>query len=153
MVFVLVTRSDVSASMDMGVGHSGIVKLCRYLNMNTITNTTYATHKSAVTYASQETACNILDNAAKVVRRVYAEYPSLADAELIDLRVSYDCSWMKHGHNSAYGICCVIDTDTGLVLDLTALSSYCQACSCAKGKVLSMGELTTLGRWTIYSVY
>ena len=89
----MVTRSVVSASMDIGVGHNGIVKLCRYLDMNFITHTTYATHKSAVTDASKETACNILDNAAKVVRRVYVEAdPSLADAELIDLTVSYDGS-------------------------------------------------------------
>ena len=64
----VVTRSVVSASMDMGVGHSGIVKLCRYLDMNAITDTTYATHRSAVTNASKETACNILGNAAKGVR-------------------------------------------------------------------------------------
>ena len=70
----VVTRSVVSASMDMGVGHSGIIKLCRYFDMNSITHTTYATHRSAVTDASKETACNILDNAAgKVVRHVYVE--------------------------------------------------------------------------------
>ena len=114
----VVTHSVVSASMD--VGHSGIVKLCRYLDMNSITHTTYATHRSAVTDASKETACNILDNAAKVVRCMYVEAdPSLADAELIDLTVSYDGSWVKRGHNLAYGIGCVIDTVTGLVLDLT----------------------------------
>ena len=28
----------------------------------------------------------------------------------------------------------MIDMVTGLVLDLTVLSSYCQACSCAKAK-------------------
>ena len=39
----VVTRSVVSASMDLGVGHSGIIKLCRYLDMNAITHTTYAT--------------------------------------------------------------------------------------------------------------
>ena len=47
--------------------------------------------------------------------------PSLADAEQLDLTVSYDGSWMKRGHNSSYGIGCVIDTVTGLVLDLTVL--------------------------------
>ena len=55
----VVTRSVVSASMDMGVGHSGIVKLCRYLDMNAITHTTYVIHKNAVTDASKETACNV----------------------------------------------------------------------------------------------
>ena len=52
----VVTRSVVSASMDMGVGHSGIVNLlCRYLDMNAIIQTTYVTLKSVVA----ETACNV----------------------------------------------------------------------------------------------
>ncbi|KAK2185093.1 hypothetical protein NP493_246g02075 [Ridgeia piscesae] len=41
---------------------------------------------------------------------------------------------LKRGHTSAYGIGCVIDTETGLVLDLAVLSSYCQACSCAEAR-------------------
>ena len=41
---------------------------------------------------------------------------------------------MKHGHTSAYGIGCVIETVTGLVLDLTILSSYYQACSSAEAR-------------------
>ena len=53
---------------------------------------------------------------------------------MIDLAVSFDGSWMKHGHTSAYGIGCVIDTVTGLILDLTVLSSYCQTCSCAEAR-------------------
>ena len=131
----VVTRSVVSASMDMGVGYSGIVKLCQYLDMKAITHTSFATHRKAITNASMVTATNILFDAAKVVRRVYADAdPSLTDAEVIDLTVSYDGSWMKRGHTSAYGIGCVIDTVTGLVLDLTVLSSYCQACSCAKAR-------------------
>ena len=56
--------------------------------------------------------------------------PILADAEAIDLTISYDGSWMRRSHTSAYGIGCLIDTVTGPVLDLTVLSSYC--CSCAK---------------------
>ena len=84
----MVTRSVVSASMDMGVGHSGIVKLCRYLDMNAITHTTYVTLKSVIA----ETACNVW---TKLLRSyaVYIEADQyLADAKLIDLTVSYDGS-------------------------------------------------------------
>ena len=131
----VVVRSVVSASMDMGVGYSGIVKLCQYLDMNTITHTTFATHRRAITEASKVTATSILDDAAKVVWRVYVDAdPSLEDADVIDVIVSYTGSWMKRGHTSAYGIACVIETVTGLVLDLAVLSSYCQACSCARAR-------------------
>ena len=131
----VVTRSVVSASMDRVFGYSGIVKLCRYLDLKAIIHTSFATHRKAIMNVSMVTATNILSDAAKVVRRVYADAdPSLADAEVIDLTVTYDGSWMRRGHTSAYGIGCVIDMVTGLVLDLTVLSSYCQACSCAKAR-------------------
>ena len=133
----VVTRAVVSASLDMGVGHSGIVKLCRYLDMNTVSQNTFDAHSQAIVEASMVVADNILTDAAKVVRQVYpsvAATDSDADDDIIDLAVSYDGSWMKRGHTSAYGIGCVIDTLTGLVLDLTILSSYCQACSCAEAR-------------------
>ena len=73
-------------------------------------------------------AANILTDAAKIVRQVYpsvAVTDNAADDEIIDLAVSFDGTWMKRGHTSAYGIGCVIDTVTGLVQYLTILSSYC----------------------------
>ena len=69
----LVKRSVVSASMDIGVcfdGHGCRPQWDRQaVPIPRHERTTYATNKM---YASRETACNILDNAAKVVRRVYA---------------------------------------------------------------------------------
>ena len=110
--------------------------------MNAITHTTYASHKSPVTKASKETACNVLDKYAKVVRHVYTEADrSLADAELIDLTVSYDGSWTKCSHNSV--TCPRPDT---VVFALSGMF-MCQR------NILSAGELTKLRRWTISSVY
>ncbi|KAI0234644.1 hypothetical protein LSAT2_015041 [Lamellibrachia satsuma] len=73
----VVRRAVVSASLDMGVGHSGIVKLCRYLDMNATNQTTFAVHSQAVVDASKVVANNILTDAAKIVRQVYAD-PSVA---------------------------------------------------------------------------
>ena len=121
--------------------------------------TTFAVHSQAVVDASTVVANNILTDAAKIVRQVYADTsvagtsvagPSAtdsdADDEVIDLAVSFDGSWMKRGHTSAYGIGCVIDTVTGLVLDLTMLSSYCQACSCAEARHAGRGT-AQFQRW------
>ena len=123
-----------SASMDMGIGYSGIVKLCQYLDMNTITHT-FATNRRAITEASKVTATNILDDTAKIVRQVYVNTDlSLKDAEVIDLSISYDGCWMRSGQTSTYGIACVIETVSGLDLGLAVFSSYCQACSCARAR-------------------
>ena len=46
--------------------------------------------------------------------------------------MSFDGSWMTRGHKSAYGIGCVIDTVTGLCVDLAVFSLYCQRCSYAR---------------------
>ena len=40
-VAFVVTRSAVAATMDMGVGHSGLGKLCRYLDLAPPHHSTY----------------------------------------------------------------------------------------------------------------
>ena len=131
----VVTRSVVSASIDMGVGHTGIVKLCRYLDMDAMHHTTFGVHRQAVSEASKEVATNILSDAVKTVRRVYQDLdPSIGNHDDINLTVSFDGSWMTRGHKSVYGVGCVVEVITGLVLDLTVLSLYCQSCACASAK-------------------
>ena len=63
----VVTRAVASASLDMVVGHSGIVKLCRYLDMNALNHTTFAVHSRAIVEAGMVVANNILTDAAKIV--------------------------------------------------------------------------------------
>ena len=132
---VVVNRSAVSATMDMGVGYSGLVKLCRYLDMDCMHHKTYATHVKEVAEANMVVTTKVLTDAAKVVRRVYQESdPSLDDDSVIDLTVTFDGSWMTRGHTSMYGIGCVIEVHTGLVLDLAVVSLYCQSCAHAKAR-------------------
>ena len=131
----VVHRSAVSATMDMGVGYSGLVKLCRFLDMDCMHHKTYATHVKEVADANMVVASTVLDDAAKVVRRMYQESdPSLDDDSIIDLTVTFDGSWMTRGHTSLYGIGCVIEVHTGLVLDLAVVSLYCQSCTHAKAR-------------------
>ena len=122
---------------------SGIAKVCGYLDLNALNQTSFAVNSQAIVQARMVVAHNILTDAAKIVRLVYTESSTTsdgasdADEKVIDLTASYNGSWMKlsstkGGRTSAYGIGCVIDTVTGLVLDLAVLSSYCQACSCAE---------------------
>ena len=131
----VVTRSAVSATMDMGVGYSGLVKLCRYLDTRCICHKTYSKHMKMIAQANMVATTRVLDDAAKVVRKLYRDrYPSLEEDSVIDLTVSFDGSWLTRGHSSMYGVGCVIEVTTGLVLDLVVQSLYCHSCACASAR-------------------
>ena len=131
----VVVRSAVSATMDMGVGYSGLVKFCRYLDMPVMHHTTYITHETAITNASMRVANDVMCESAQIVRRVYKELdPSIDESGVMDLMVSFDGSWMTRGHRSMYGIGCVVEVVTGLVIDFTILSLYCQRCACSASR-------------------
>ena len=119
-VLFVVVRQAVAASMDMGVGHAGLVKWCRYLNVKPLTHTSYTKHTHAVCEANKIVVTRMLDDAATVVRRFYRDIDSsIGHDDTINLTVSYDGSWMtRRGHKSQYGIGYVIEEITGLVIDL-----------------------------------
>ena len=128
-----VVRQAVAATMDMGVGHAGLVKLCRFFDMVPMHHSSYIKHMLAVTEANKQVVTRVLDSAATTVRNAYRQVnPSIAEEDVIDLTVSFDGSWMTRGHKSSYGVGCVIDTVTGLAVDLAIFSLYWQRCSYAK---------------------
>ncbi|KAK3920022.1 Alpha-keto-acid decarboxylase, partial [Frankliniella fusca] len=64
-----------------------------------------------------------------IIREVYVnEDPSLQDSPVIDITVSFDGSWQKRGPTSNYGVGFVVDTKTGLILDMACASKYCHPC-------------------------
>ena len=127
-----VTRSAVLATMDMGVGNAGLVKFCRCLDTPAMHHKTYSTHSKAITTASMEVVTDVLCESAQIVRKVYKDLdPSIDESGVIDLTVSFDGSWMTRGHKSLYGIGCIVEVVTGLVIDFAVLSLYCQSCSYA----------------------
>ena len=48
----VVVRQAVAATMDMGVGHAGLVKLCRFMDMEPLQHKSYSRHVKAVTTAN-----------------------------------------------------------------------------------------------------
>lgn len=118
--------------MDMGVGHSGLVKLCRFLDMPPVHHKTFARYAHAICDANKIVANRLFDDAERVVCRVYHDLdPSIGEDDTIDLTVSFDGSWMTRVHRSQYGIGCVVEVVTGLVLSLAVMSLYCQRCAYA----------------------
>ena len=53
---------------------------------------------------------------------------------ILDIAVSYDGSWQKHGYTSHNCITSVIDLLTGLPIDYKALSTYCSICASVSNK-------------------
>ena len=134
----VVVRSAVSATMDMAVGHAGLVKFCRYMDMPVMHHSTYHSNVKIITAASMQVANDVICEAAETVRCVHRELdPSIDTSDFIDLTVSFDGSWMTRGHKSLYGIGCVVEVVTGLVIDFAIVSLYCHMCACAAGTALT----------------
>ena len=67
----VVGRQAVAATMDIGVGHAGLVKLCRVMDMEPLQHKSYSRHVKAVTAANMTVVSSLFDDAAKTVRQMY----------------------------------------------------------------------------------
>ncbi len=68
--------------------------------------------------------------AVRIVRETYMELdPTLTYDSFIDIAGSFDGTWMKLGHKSMYSAACVIELNTGLVIDFHMMSKYSLTCS------------------------
>ena len=105
----VVVQQAVAASMEMGVGHAGLVRLCRFLRHETSQPQDICEACAAICEANKIVVTRVFDEAAHVVCCVYpALDPSTDDDEAIVLTVSYDGSWMTRGHKFLYGTGCVV---------------------------------------------
>ena len=92
-------RQAIAGSIDMVVGHSGLVKLCRFLNMAPVHHKTLARHSRAICDANKIVVNLLFDDAARVVCRVYHDLDPLTGIdETIDLAVKrwfMDDTWTQ----------------------------------------------------------
>ena len=56
------------------------------------------------------------------------ENSNYTDNDVIDISISFDGTWRRHGYSSHYGVGVAIETRTGLVIDVHAVSNYCVVC-------------------------
>ena len=118
----VVVRQAVAASVDMDVGHAGLIKLS-ISKQKPLTHTSYTKHSHAICEANKIVVTRMLDDAATVICRVYRDIdPSIGHDDTIDLTISFDGSWVTRGHKSLYGIGCVVEVITGLVINLQVMS-------------------------------
>lgn len=130
-----VNRRVVKHFISNGQGFAALEKFCIVMNMGGMSSSTFSKYSKNLSQAAIEVGQINVEKARERVRQVYRELdqsrPSGAD-EILDLAVSYDGSWHKRGHTSNYGVGCIIELYTGLVIDYYVLSKYCHACALAK---------------------
>ncbi|GFS79951.1 uncharacterized protein TNCV_750931 [Trichonephila clavipes] len=111
----------------IGKGYSAIEKFCMVMNIDPFSSTTYGKCARRLDNAYTLASENIFAEIHREIKNVYEN-----GAEITDLSVSFDGTWLTRGHTSLIGVGCVIDMLTGYVVDFEVMSKVCRHCSVAK---------------------
>ncbi|GFV55213.1 uncharacterized protein TNCV_145841 [Trichonephila clavipes] len=114
----------------IGKGYSAIEKFCMVMNIDPFSSTTYGKCARRLDNAYTLASENIFAEIHREIKNVYEN-----GAEITDLNVSFDGTWLTRGHTSLIGVGCVIDMLTGYVVDFEVMSKVCRHCSVAKNKL------------------
>ncbi|GFX16021.1 uncharacterized protein TNCV_4702801 [Trichonephila clavipes] len=97
------------------------------MNIDPFSSTTYGKCARRLDNAYTLASENIFAEIHREIKNVYEN-----GAEITDLSVSFDGTWLTRGHTSLIGVGCVIDMLTGYVVDFevlrTALRSTVKDC-------------------------
>lgn len=128
-----INRRVAKAFTTIGKGYGALEQFSLIMNMIPMSNQKFHEYSQYSYSVSKESALVKLELARKNVRKFYKNQdPAITDVSILDLAVSFDGTWHKRGYTSNYGIGCVIELGTGLVIDFVVLSKYCQNCSTTK---------------------
>ncbi|GFT35453.1 uncharacterized protein TNCV_922681 [Trichonephila clavipes] len=100
------------------------------MNIDPFSSTTYGKCARRLDNAYTLASENIFAEIHREIKNVYEN-----GAEITDLSVSFDGTWLTRGHTSLIGVGCVIDMLTGYVVDIEVMSKVCRHCSVAKNKL------------------
>ncbi|GFU60793.1 uncharacterized protein TNCV_3983631 [Trichonephila clavipes] len=97
-------------------GYSAIEKFCMVMNIDPFSSTTYGKCARRLDNAYTLASENIFAEIHREIKNVYEN-----GAEITDLSVSFDGTWLTRGHTSLIGVGCVIDMLTGYVVDFEVM--------------------------------
>ncbi|GFW28668.1 uncharacterized protein TNCV_3713831 [Trichonephila clavipes] len=100
----------------IGKGYSAIEKFCMVMNIDPFSSTTYGKCARRLDNAYTLASENIFAEIHREIKNVYEN-----GAEITDLSVSFDGTWLTRGHTSLIGVGCVIDMLTGYVVDFEVM--------------------------------
>lgn len=124
-----VNKKLVQSFSRFGKGYAAMEQFCIGMNMSIMSSGNYYKLLQVICKEAASFGITSLEDARKRVRLAHIEEnPELEGKEIIDISVSYDGTWHTRGHSSNFGIGCVIDVLTGLVIDHEIMSKYCHAC-------------------------
>lgn len=124
-----VNKRMVDDMNSLGLGFAAMERLCTLISIKSMSNATYYKHLNNLAEGTKDLERKVLKKAREAVRDAQeAIDPSLRNAEVLDIGVSYDGTWQKRGFTSLYGVGIVIDIVTGLAIDYEVLSKYCHMC-------------------------
>lgn len=114
----------VQAFMSFGKGFAALEKFCLFTNLHLMSSRTFNSYKEMLnTSISKSTEKHL-----QIVRSEVKEAYGATEDEIVDISVSFDGTWLTRGHTSQIGIGCVIDIQTGYVVDFHVMSKYCREC-------------------------
>ncbi|GFY18365.1 uncharacterized protein TNCV_2395942 [Trichonephila clavipes] len=100
------------------------------MNIDPFSSTTYGKCARRLDNAYTLASENIFAEIHREIKNAYEN-----GAEIADLSVSFDGTWLTRGHTSLIGVGCVIDMLTGYVVDFEVKSKVCRHCFVAKNKL------------------
>lgn len=126
-----INRRSIYAMRSIGQGLMGLKKFCGLMNMPPpVAQSTYNLVIGCLLKATKDVATEAMH---KATLEEINETEETATNSKTDLTVSGDGTWMRRGHTSLYGVCTIIGANSGKILDVDVLSSFCQGCNSWKG--------------------
>ncbi|GFX35012.1 uncharacterized protein TNCV_2329521 [Trichonephila clavipes] len=108
----------------IGKGFAGAFKLCSTLFLPRLTKTAYKNQEAKLLKVIQEVAEESMIKAATEI----VEKQQNLSSDIVKCGISVDGTWQRRGYTSMNGCVAAISVDTGKVLDIEVMSSYCPTC-------------------------
>ena len=103
----VVVHQAVAATMDMGVGHAGLVKLCCFMDMEPLQHKSYSRHVKAVTAANMTVVSSLFDDAANTVRQTYIDRNASITTDAERKRL-HEAEWQAEASTKTVRQACMI---------------------------------------------
>lgn len=128
-----VNRRVAKAFAHIGKGYAALEQFSMVMNMKMLNKQSFHEQTKYLYKAAKASGTMCVSKARQRVRKHYMEQnPEISNDSFIDLAVSFDGTWHKRGHTSNYGVGCIIEIETGLVIDYHVLSKFCRKCAMTK---------------------
>lgn len=118
-----------NAFLSVDKGYSAMESFFMTMNMCCLSKSTFDLQSKTVCKTVNITGLEFLSKARDRVRKHCFEMdPTLSSDCTLNISVVFDGTWHKRGHTSNYGVGCVIELATGLVIDCVVLSKFWKSC-------------------------